>query len=752
MLLLVSIFAGLLLFTPIAGAAPEPVSGDVTVWHVPGKGRVHREGCRRLTNDPAERAKMTQMTLAEARAKDLQLCSKCPGSLTEGKYPKSWVEPARDEVLKREFEPSKYAPLVTMGADGKLQYGSYSDEGDRILDFSYCGYMRGEEPIPDVPVKVTLSALPGEAKPQGNMKYPVGPDSFERIQSALDKVAAMKPDADGIRGAVLLEKGTYYLSDALSIRSGVVLRGEGDDGSGTNLIFTVPSSAGSAIYLGGAPSGETSEILTPVVGTLSKDTGASGDDAYFLTMDDGYTFVVNNPRFKPELKLEPFVGEKVIMTMKAVATGTGNNAKMHFKHNMPYEVEVVNAETQLPTIDPNLALPDPPFGMANMPESLIAGDYLPSGSLQVPLEDASGFKVGDQVVVFKTTNAQWIDDLGMGERLRHIRGGKQGAFKKPWTPQVYRHPRTITAIDDNTLTLDVVLPQSIAAVHGGGYVRKAPPSNADSQCGAEFLRVIANYDTTVKGNGKSTDYHNLRNGFDVESINSWVRNCTVMHVWFAAVNMGGQFCTIRECKLLQPVGPKSGGRRYAFNIGGDAMGNLVYDCFAEDGRHDFVVGARVMGPNAFVKSTALRGGQSEPHHRWGCGTLYDNIQMLEGGSLAAINRGDSGSGHGWAGANTVIWNCAADAIVVFDPETKGENNFAIGYTGPQKSEHNTGAVKYANTRSGYWRTPQEGVYYGFALMGNGYIESPDGPVKPESLYEQQLIDRIGKEKAEAVLK
>jgi hypothetical protein len=37
-------------------------------------------------------------------------------------------------------------------------------------------------------------------------------------------------------------------------------------------------------------------------------------------------------------------------------------------------------------------------------------------------------------------------------------------------------------------------------------------------------------------------------------------------------------------------------------------------------------------------------------------------------------------------------------------------------------------------------------------MGSGHIESPDAPVEPGSLFKQQLIERIGKEKAEAVLK
>lgn len=36
-------------------------------------------------------------------------------------------------------------------------------------------------------------------------------------------------------------------------------------------------------------------------------------------------------------------------------------------------------------------------------------------------------------------------------------------------------------------------------------------------------------------------------------------------------------------------------------------------------------------------------------------------------------------------------------------------------------------------------------------LGSGHIESPDAPVQPASLFEQQLVDRIGRERAMAVL-
>lgn len=60
----------------------DQLPGDTTVWHVPGKNRVHLEGCRRL---PDDRSGMITMTMAEAQKKGLPPCSRCPGSTTAGK-------------------------------------------------------------------------------------------------------------------------------------------------------------------------------------------------------------------------------------------------------------------------------------------------------------------------------------------------------------------------------------------------------------------------------------------------------------------------------------------------------------------------------------------------------------------------------------------------------------------------------------------------------------------------------------------
>ncbi|MFM2364079.1 MAG: hypothetical protein RLZZ316_2981, partial [Bacteroidota bacterium] len=96
---------------------------------------------------------------------------------------------------------------------GKLIYTPDS-LNNRIPDFSYCGYKASEQAIPTLSIKVVVPVAKG--------------DATIRIQAALDYVATLSPDANGFRGTVLLQKGTYEVFGQLCIAaSGVVLRGSG---------------------------------------------------------------------------------------------------------------------------------------------------------------------------------------------------------------------------------------------------------------------------------------------------------------------------------------------------------------------------------------------------------------------------------------------------------------------------------------------------------------------------------------------
>ncbi|TWI85145.1 hypothetical protein IQ13_0302 [Lacibacter cauensis] len=134
---------------------------------------------------------------------------------------------------------------------GKLMY-TPDQLGNRIPDFSYCGYKASEQPIPMVDVKVTVPAKQG--------------DATTRIQAAIDYVSKLPLDANGFRGAVLLLPGRHEVLGQLRITtSGVVLRG-----SGINSTTIV-----------GAGTGRLALIKIVGKNTLAKElTGLKITDAY----------------------------------------------------------------------------------------------------------------------------------------------------------------------------------------------------------------------------------------------------------------------------------------------------------------------------------------------------------------------------------------------------------------------------------------------------------------------------------------
>ena len=80
-------------------------------------------------------------------------------------------------------------PPVYLDDAGKLAY-TPENKGDRIPDFSFCGYKASEETIPFIAGKVKVEAANG--------------DATTRIQAAIDYVAGLPVDTKGFRGAVVL--------------------------------------------------------------------------------------------------------------------------------------------------------------------------------------------------------------------------------------------------------------------------------------------------------------------------------------------------------------------------------------------------------------------------------------------------------------------------------------------------------------------------------------------------------------------
>ncbi len=119
------------------------------------------------------------------------------------------------------FKTTKDSP-IHINSKHELEYKTESN-GDRVPDYSYCGYMASETSIPNIPIKVVVAPLKG--------------DATQVIQNAIDYVSSLPLDKNGFRGTVLLEKGLFHILGSLKIQSsGVILRGSGCKQEETVLI------------------------------------------------------------------------------------------------------------------------------------------------------------------------------------------------------------------------------------------------------------------------------------------------------------------------------------------------------------------------------------------------------------------------------------------------------------------------------------------------------------------------------------
>eukprot|EP00931_Biecheleriopsis_adriatica_P121161 TRINITY_DN96245_c0_g1_i1.p1 TRINITY_DN96245_c0_g1~~TRINITY_DN96245_c0_g1_i1.p1 ORF type:complete len:203 (+),score=22.53 TRINITY_DN96245_c0_g1_i1:118-726(+) len=170
----------------------------------------------------------------------------------------------------------------------------------------------------------------------------------------------------------------------------------------------------------------------------------------------------------------------------------------------------------------------------------------------------------------------------------------------------------------------------------------------------------------------------------------------------------------------------TGGRRYSFCVDGQMV--LVENCSAEDGRHDYVTGAVVLGPNVFHNCSACRThADIGPHHRWGVGQLYDCI--TSDGPANVWDRGALGSGHGWAGAQVVFWNMNVSTMLV--EASPHSRNWAIGcrVSNPCGGRKSSMTIDATSTTVG--TTAVKGTW-----------DFPNQMVQPTSLYRAQLAESL----------
>lgn len=335
----------------------------------------------------------------------------------------------------------------------------------------------------------------------------------------------------------------------------------------------------------------------------------------------------------------------------------------------------------------------------------ITDAYVPVGAHTFHVASSAGLSVGEEIVVHRPSTALWIHTIGM-DRIPMAANGSTVQWR-PGTKDLF-FSRVITAIAGNEIRVDAPIVCALDRRFGGGQVITGLPVRSVREVGIENLAGDSAYKS-------ATDERHGWVFVDlVDARNAWVRYVLCRHFGYSCVYVRKpcKWVTVDHCACLDAISQIIGGRRYSFAVDGQLT--LVEHCFSRNGRHDFVMHALAAGPNVFFDCRAQDShADSGPHHRWSVGVLYDNLVLSgssgkSGGQLNIRNRGNSGTGHGWAGANQVAWNCRADGMIVENPPTA--QNWAIGCVTP--SAH-----------------------------GNGDWDQRGKPVAPASLYLAQLQER-----------
>ena len=447
-----------------------------------------------------------------------------------------------------------------------------------------------------IPVRITLAPTDD------------GTDDLARVQAAINQVSAMEPDTRGIKGAVLLEAGTYNMSSELFIRSsGVILRGQGQGPDGT------------------------------IINSTNRDV-----------RDDRYEVI--------------FVGG-----------------------------ESDDEETDEAADDRTVR---------------IAQAFVPVGSISIEVTSTEGYNVGDRIAIRRTPNQTWLEEDGVD------------TAQFGWTISQYEttYDRTVIAIDGNTLFIDIPTVEVFEDQYGSGEVFRADVSGRITQVGIENLSVQSAFLSDTSDEDRAFYSVNFN---DIED--SWIRDATT-RVSSHGFNMqdGAVHNTIQNVAYLEPNFDRRGGRLYPFNFEGGQL-NFFQRCYGDEGRHTLTSGSRALGPNVFLDCVIERSTDDDgPHQRWSTGTLFDNAR---GQLIRFQNRQTSGTGHGWAGAQQIVWNSEYDGIVVQAPT--GAMNFSVGTIA----------------------SPGPAFFQG---QPDGTFESTDRAVIPRSLYLQQLEDRLGTDAVTAI--
>ena len=368
--------------------------GEATVYHIPGKGRFHHGKCKRIVNVIQETPdQVTRMTHREGVAKGLCYCSRCPVDASlkaspDGAADKGPNRPATHQDVEN-------GALVSVGPEGRLAYTPYTDKGDRIMDHSHCGYRASEVPLPDVPTALTLAPLP-DTPPAERRPLPTPPEG-----ATAEAPADQGPMVFHVQG-----KKRFHAEGCPRLKAA-----QAADPDSVSKIPYVQGVRSDMQYCSRCPKDAPKvdvEALAPVDREvfLAYPEGPDSRARIQAALDRVAAMEPKADGFRGAVLLERGVyclkgGLTVPPGVVLRGQGDGPDGTVLVVHHP----QGVGIRLGHPKVEGEA--PAQPAEPAPVFTTRIADAYVPVGSASLTVEDASGFAVGADVHIIKTTN-NWL--------------------------------------------------------------------------------------------------------------------------------------------------------------------------------------------------------------------------------------------------------------------------------------------------------------------------------------------------------
>jgi len=364
----------------------------------------------------------------------------------------------------------------------------------------------------------------------------------------------------------------------------------------------------------------------------------------------------------------------------------------------------------------------------------IIDDIVPVGSYKVRIAKNTNYKAGDLVRIDHPCTQAWLQAIDYGD---------VGDGKTPWGTSTapinyHRYVKEVKHSDAETeITLDAPVFYSLDKSLSQCTIYRFDGTSMQN-IGIENLRIdMAN--TGIPDASHAWNAVGFRN-----AENCWAQDVVALHFGQAGFfTSRSTRITMERCYSLDPIGVVTGERMYNFNNAENSQLILFKDCYGRGGRHNFVSNGTSTVSGCVVYNCKSEGSRtsSEGHRIWTQGMLFDSYEDFNpisgSAALATLgfyNRYQMGSGHGWAMAHGVMWNC----------------NMVTDHTTDEAKKNSP-----ANTRSQILcEKPPTSQNYAIGCFVEresdvktyrkslGYVEGTNKPgLYPLSLYKAQLDDR-----------